>query len=65
MFDRRSGITCEECLQNCINHQDERSIWVCRTLTYDNRWQICDLYAVIGTAYPQYLIDYPGRDYFE
>uniref|UniRef100_A0A915AV25 Uncharacterized protein n=1 Tax=Parascaris univalens TaxID=6257 RepID=A0A915AV25_PARUN len=44
--------------------QAETTQWVCRTLTYDNRWRICDLFAINGTGYPFFLTDYSGRDYF-
>uniref|UniRef100_A0A914YM06 Apple domain-containing protein n=1 Tax=Panagrolaimus superbus TaxID=310955 RepID=A0A914YM06_9BILA len=64
MFDRTTGLSCEECLQKCTEFQDAGSQWVCRTLTYDNTWKICDLFAVNGTESPYFLTQYHGRDYF-
>ncbi|KAK0397976.1 hypothetical protein QR680_002370 [Steinernema hermaphroditum] len=64
MFDRTTGLSCEECLEKCTQFQDVSSQWVCRSLTYDNRWKICDLFAINGTSSPYYLAEYPGRDYF-
>uniref|UniRef100_A0AC35GJ66 Apple domain-containing protein n=1 Tax=Panagrolaimus sp. PS1159 TaxID=55785 RepID=A0AC35GJ66_9BILA len=64
MFDRTTGLSCEECLQKCTEFQDAGSQWVCRTLTYDNVWKICDLFAVNGTETPYFLTQYHGRDYF-
>lgn len=66
MFDRQSGVTCEECLGNCsMVYQDSNSPWICRSLTYDHRWKICDLYAVEGDKLPYFLVNVEGRDYFE
>ncbi|VDM26232.1 unnamed protein product [Toxocara canis] len=64
MFDRTTGISCEECLTRCMGKQAQTTQWVCRTLSYDNRWRICDLFAINGTSYPHFLTEYPGRDYF-
>uniref|UniRef100_A0A7E4VAX8 PAN domain-containing protein n=1 Tax=Panagrellus redivivus TaxID=6233 RepID=A0A7E4VAX8_PANRE len=64
MFDRTTGLSCEECLQKCTEFQDASTQWICRTLTYDNKWKICDLFAVNGTQYPYFLTQYHGRDYF-
>ncbi|KAE9556137.1 hypothetical protein FO519_000625 [Halicephalobus sp. NKZ332] len=64
MFDRTTGLSCEECLDKCTQFQDASSQWVCRTLTYDHRWKICDLFAVNGTERPFFLAQYHGRDYF-
>ncbi|TMS37573.1 hypothetical protein L596_004476 [Steinernema carpocapsae] len=64
MFDRTTGLSCEECLDKCTQFQDASSQWVCRSVTFDNRWKICDLFAINGTSTPYFLTDYPGRDYF-
>lgn len=64
MFDRTTGLNCEECLEKCTQFQNIESQWICRTLTYDNRWKICDLFAVNGTESPYFLTQYHGRDYF-
>ncbi|KAH7730950.1 PAN domain containing protein [Aphelenchoides avenae] len=64
MFDRTTGLSCEECLKKCTEFQDPSSKWVCRSLTYDNRWKICDLFAVDGNSHPYFLTEYDGRDYF-
>ncbi len=45
--------------------QDPNSTWICRTLTYDHKWKICDLFAINGSSYPYFLAEYHGRDYFE
>ncbi|VDN52708.1 unnamed protein product [Dracunculus medinensis] len=65
MFDRTTGISCEDCLNKCMQMQAQDTRWICRTLTYDNKWQICDLFAINGTNYPYFLTDFPERDYFE
>jgi hypothetical protein len=65
MFNRLSGISCTECLEACINdHQSPASPWICRSLTYDHRWKVCDLYAVTGDKAPHHTVMVPGRDYF-
>uniref|UniRef100_A0A914X9T5 Apple domain-containing protein n=1 Tax=Plectus sambesii TaxID=2011161 RepID=A0A914X9T5_9BILA len=65
MFDRRTGISCEECLKQCAGAQDPTSPWICRAATYDHRWSICDLFAIQGTNEPYFLTEFPGRDYFK
>ncbi|KAF7633874.1 Apple domain-containing protein [Meloidogyne graminicola] len=66
MFDRSSGINCNECLERCSKQfQNQSTEWICRSLTYDHRWKICDLFAVNGGDYPYNLLDYEGRDYFQ
>ncbi|KAL3095263.1 hypothetical protein niasHS_007362 [Heterodera schachtii] len=66
MFDRTSGIRCDECLELCTTkYQDPSKAWVCRSVTYDHRWKICDLFAVNGTTSPYFLVDFKGRDYFD
>nr|CAD2142601.1 unnamed protein product [Meloidogyne enterolobii] len=66
MFDRSSGVSCDECLERCSKHfQNHSSEWICRSLTYDHRWKICDLFAVNGGDSPYNLLDFEGRDYFQ
>uniref|UniRef100_A0A914HZM5 Apple domain-containing protein n=1 Tax=Globodera rostochiensis TaxID=31243 RepID=A0A914HZM5_GLORO len=66
MFDRTSGIQCNECLDLCtFKYQDPSNAWICRSVTYDHRWKICDLFAVNGTTKPYFLVDFMGRDYFD
>ncbi|VDM97051.1 unnamed protein product [Thelazia callipaeda] len=65
MFDRTTGYTCEECIEKCLKFQDHKSEWICRSLTYDHRWKICDLFAVNGTNLPHFLTEYSERDYLE
>jgi len=67
MYHRETGLNCEECLALCLTprHQKASSPWVCRSLTYDNEWRICDLFAVNGTHHPYFLVEHPERDYFE
>uniref|UniRef100_A0A914EN27 Apple domain-containing protein n=1 Tax=Acrobeloides nanus TaxID=290746 RepID=A0A914EN27_9BILA len=67
MFDRETGLSCDECLEKCSSekYQNPKKSWVCRSLTYDNKYKICDLFAVNGTEYPYYLVEYETRDYFD
>ncbi|VDK60931.1 unnamed protein product [Onchocerca ochengi] len=65
MFDRTTGSTCEECVENCLQFQDPNSEWMCRSLTFDHQWKICDLFAVNGTKPPHFLTEYMDRDYLE
>uniref|UniRef100_A0A1I8BG52 Apple domain-containing protein n=1 Tax=Meloidogyne hapla TaxID=6305 RepID=A0A1I8BG52_MELHA len=66
MFDRSSGIGCNECLERCSKKfQNHSTKWICRSLTYDHRWKICDLFAVNGGDSPYNLLDFEGRDYFQ
>ncbi|KAK6750810.1 hypothetical protein RB195_002650 [Necator americanus] len=63
MFDRKTGESCEECLERCMQRQ--AGTWTCRSVVYDSTWHICDMFAVAGTAAPFTLVEYQGRDYFE
>ncbi|EJD74962.1 hypothetical protein LOAG_17799 [Loa loa] len=65
MFERTTGSTCEECVRKCLHFQDPNSEWVCRSLTFDHHWKICDLFAVNGTSPPHFLTEYLDRDYLE
>ncbi|MCP9266368.1 Protein F52C9.5 [Dirofilaria immitis] len=65
MFERTTGSSCEECVKKCIQLQDLSSEWVCRSLTFDHQWKICDLFAVNGTKPPHFLTEYMDRDYLE
>lgn len=38
MFDRRTGISCDECLQLCAQ-RNSTAQWTCRSVTYDNRYE--------------------------
>ncbi|CAD5228263.1 unnamed protein product [Bursaphelenchus xylophilus] len=64
MFDRTSGLTCTECMERCELYQNTSSKWVCRSLTYDHKYEICDIYAINGQSKPYYLTEYHMRDYF-
>jgi len=46
MFDRQSGLTCNECLANCVALAADDQ-WSCRSLTYDHRYEVCDLFAIV------------------
>jgi hypothetical protein len=50
---------------NPSSPQDHSTEWICRSVTFDHQWKICDLFAVNGTEQPYFLLDYQGRDYFE
>ncbi|CAJ0929238.1 unnamed protein product, partial [Mesorhabditis belari] len=63
MFDRSTGGTCEECLEKCT--QAQHGSWRCRSLTYDWKWSICDLFAVTITKKPFNIVSYEQRSYFE
>ncbi|VDK71622.1 unnamed protein product [Litomosoides sigmodontis] len=65
MFERRTGSTCDDCIRRCLYFQDSDSEWVCRSLTFDHHWKICDLFAVNGTSPPHFLTEYLDRDYLE
>ncbi|VIO86281.1 Uncharacterized protein BM_BM10928 [Brugia malayi] len=68
MFERTTGFTCEECVRKCLHFQlsqDPNSEWMCRSLTFDHHWKICDLFAVNGTNPPHFLTEYLDRDYLE
>ncbi|CAG9539524.1 unnamed protein product [Cercopithifilaria johnstoni] len=65
MFERKTGSTCENCIKNCLYFQNPDSEWVCRSLTFDHHWKICDLFAVNGTSPPHFLTEYLDRDYLE
>ncbi|CAD5221665.1 unnamed protein product [Bursaphelenchus okinawaensis] len=64
MFDRTSGISCSECMSRCESYQNNATKWVCRSLTYDHKYEICDIYAINGQSKPYYLTEYHMRDYF-
>ncbi|KAL3981804.1 PAN domain family protein [Acanthocheilonema viteae] len=65
MFERTTGSTCEDCIKKCLSFQNADSEWVCRSLTFDHHWKICDLFAVNGTSPPHFLTEYLDRDYLE
>uniref|UniRef100_A0A0R3S3W6 Apple domain-containing protein n=1 Tax=Elaeophora elaphi TaxID=1147741 RepID=A0A0R3S3W6_9BILA len=65
MFERTTGTTCENCVEKCLSFQDPNSEWICRSLTFDHHWKICDLFAVNGTNPPHFLTEYFDRDYLE
>ncbi|RCN47857.1 hypothetical protein ANCCAN_06051 [Ancylostoma caninum] len=63
MFDRKTGGSCKDCLDRCMEKQG--GSWTCRSVVYDSKWRICDMFAVAATAAPFTLVDYEGRDYYE
>ncbi|KAI6236009.1 hypothetical protein M3Y95_00112000 [Aphelenchoides besseyi] len=66
MFDRTPDLTLNECLDKCEkNFQNASSRWVCRSLTYDRKWKLCDLFAIDGNSAPFFLSEYRHRDYFK
>jgi hypothetical protein len=67
MFDRATGLSVDECLDKCASpkFQNPQTRWICRSLTYDHKWHICDLFAIDGTQPPYYLAEYKHRDYFK
>lgn len=49
-FERRLDLSCDGCLALCLQRQDRSSPYVCRSLTFDHRWRMCDLYAINAAA---------------
>jgi hypothetical protein len=64
MFQRDSGITCDECIQKCLLYSLAPSPWQCVSVTYDNRWMVCDMYAVAANTGVSSLVNFDGRDYY-
>ncbi|KAI6200841.1 hypothetical protein M3Y96_00777200 [Aphelenchoides besseyi] len=66
MFDRTPDLSLNECLDKCEkSFQNASSRWVCRSLTYDRKWKLCDLFAIDGNSSPFFLSEYRHRDYFK
>ncbi|KAI6233680.1 hypothetical protein M3Y99_00882400 [Aphelenchoides fujianensis] len=65
MFDRTPALSVDECLHKCTTYQNPSSQWICRSLTYDRKWQLCDLFAIDGSTSPFFLSEYRHRDYFK
>jgi hypothetical protein len=63
MFYRASSASVEECVAECMNTLTAAD-WKCASFTYDNRWRLCDLYAVVANTGGSSLVNFPGRDYF-
>uniref|UniRef100_A0A5S6R4F3 Apple domain-containing protein n=1 Tax=Trichuris muris TaxID=70415 RepID=A0A5S6R4F3_TRIMR len=63
-FERRSEISCEQCLKLCEEKRAPGRRYECRSVIYDYIRNVCDLYAVIGTTWPQCLASFKGYAHF-
>ncbi|KFD44801.1 hypothetical protein M514_14322 [Trichuris suis] len=63
-FERRTPVTCEECLDLCLEKQSNPYPYCCRSVVYDFAYRTCDLFAVDGKSPPQVVTKYPTRSYF-
>ncbi|KAL1283922.1 Uncharacterized protein T4B_7160 [Trichinella pseudospiralis] len=63
-FERRTPITCEDCLQLCLEKQSADYPYCCRAVVYDFAYRTCDLFAVDGKSQPQIVTKYETRSYF-
>ncbi|KRY55904.1 Uncharacterized protein T03_9557 [Trichinella britovi] len=63
-FERRTPITCEDCLQLCLEKQSAEYPYCCRAVVYDFAYRTCDLFAVDGKSQPQIVTKYETRSYF-
>ncbi|CDW53852.1 PAN 1 domain containing protein [Trichuris trichiura] len=63
-FERRTPVTCEECLDLCLEKQSNPYPYCCRSVVYDFAYRTCDLFAVDGKSPPQVVTKYSTRSYF-
>uniref|UniRef100_A0A0K0EEE0 Apple domain-containing protein n=1 Tax=Strongyloides stercoralis TaxID=6248 RepID=A0A0K0EEE0_STRER len=68
-FERKSGISLEECKENCINsikyslRKKLDKLYSCQSIVYNEG--ICDLYNHLGDETPSILVRYYNSYYFE
>ncbi|CDW54654.1 PAN 1 domain containing protein [Trichuris trichiura] len=63
-FERRSEISCEQCLKICEGKRASGRRYECLSVVYDYVRNVCDLYSVTGGTWPQCLASMNGYVYF-
>jgi hypothetical protein len=64
MFQRDTGISCDACKSLCVTSNLANGTWKCVSATYDNRFRICDQFALNANSGGSTLVNFPGRDYY-
>uniref|UniRef100_A0A5S6R3B8 Apple domain-containing protein n=1 Tax=Trichuris muris TaxID=70415 RepID=A0A5S6R3B8_TRIMR len=63
-FERRTPLTCGECLDLCLERQFGEYPYICKSAVYDSNSKSCDIFAVDGLNSPQHYLKYPGRSIY-